>query len=175
MNNVISMKKFKSTSLLFLLIILFSSCSSAQKLQSEAPIKYGEVYCETWVAGVRGGGSGINLFIPLSKEAPKSVQLDSVYFRGKGTLLEKIEGEKTLYVGRFQTNFNQMQDIVMSSDPNEEYGNEAPNLDEKIPFELKDSECVVSYKNGDETKYFKIVNVIEKQPQHYPSAPPNKQ
>lgn len=168
------MKPFKNISILILVMTLFSNCSSAQKLQKKAPINYDGVYFQKWVAGIQGGGSGINLFIPTSNELPKSVELDSIYFQGKVTLLEKIEGEKTLYVGRFITDSNQKRDAIMSSDSKEEYGNQTPMLKEKIPFELKDSECVVSYKEGNETKYFKIENIIEKQPQHYPSAP-NKQ
>jgi hypothetical protein len=170
-NKAISMKLFKHIAFLIFLMSLLSNCSSAQKLQEKAPMGYGEVYCEKWVSGVQGGGSGINIFIPISNELPNSIQLDSVYFRGKGSKLEIIKGENTLYVGRFKTSFNQGQDMVMSSDPNDEYGNPVPILKEKIPFVLQDSECVISYKEGSDTKYFRIENIIEKQPQHYPSAP----
>lgn len=156
------------------MLSLFSSCTSAQKLQTESPINNAEVYFQKWVAGVKDGGSGIDLFIPLLNKLPKNVELDSVYFRGKSARLEKVEAENILYVGRFKTSFNQKPDIVMSSDPNEEYGNQLPILEKKSPFELKDSECVVSYKDGNGTKYFKIENIIEKQPQYFPSAP-NKQ
>jgi len=175
MNNVITMKHFKSTSIIFLLLVsLFSGCSSAQKLETKIPINYENVYCQKWVAGIKEGGSGINLFIPVSGEFPKSVQLDSVYFRGKVALLEKLEGEKLLFVGRFKTKFNQKSDANMATGSNEENDNQTLILHEKITSELKDSECVISYKEGKEIKYFKIEDVIEKQSQNYPSAP-NKQ
>jgi hypothetical protein len=173
-NAILVMASFKYIAIIMLHTFLFSSCSTAQKLLTKSPIEYDEVYFQKWAAGIKEGGSGMNLFIPIKKELSKSIQLDSVYFKGKGVLLQKIEGKKTAYVGRFKFNFNHKKDTTMSSVLNEEYGNQAPILKEKIPFDLKDSECVVSYKEGNETKYFKIENVIEKQPQNYPGVP-NKQ
>jgi hypothetical protein len=172
------MKPFSKTyfkSLLFVILVmsLFTNCSSAQKLQKNSPIIFGEVYYQSWVAGVEGGGSGINLFIPITKEVPQSIQLDSVYFRGKISKLEATNGELTLFVGRFLSEFNHKQDIIMNSDSNEEYGNQAPILQNKTPFDLKDSECVVSYIHGTKTKYFKIENIIQKQSEYYPTAPQN--
>lgn len=153
---------------------MFTNCSTAQRLQKSAPVSLGDVYCQKWVSGVQGGGSGLNLFIPGSKEMPQSIQLDSVYFRGKGTKLEKVQLDNVMYVGRFDNDFNQKKDIVMSHDSEEEYGNQAPLLDTKIPFDLKNSECVVSYKEGTETKYFKIENITQKQPEHFPNTKQNK-
>ena len=150
----------------------FSQCSSSQKLQENPPVTFGEVYFQRWNAGVKDGGSGINLFIPVTD---KSVVLDSVYFRGKSAKLETKPQSKMLYIGYFKTEFNQPKDIVMSSNPLDEYNNPLLIKKEKIPFALKDSECVVSYKDGQTTKYFKIENIIEKEAINYPSAPNNKQ
>lgn len=146
----------------------FSQCSSAQKLQTKAPTQFGDVYCQTWVAGIKGGGSGINIFIPVMD---KTIQLDSVYFRGKATKLEVNSSETPLYIGRFKTGFNEHKDIIMSSDSNEEYGNKLPEKAVKIPFDLKDDECVVSYIKDNKTLYYKISNVQQKEPLNYPSAP----
>lgn len=169
------MKTLKSFTILFSTICLFTSCSTAQKLQQEPPFHIENVYSQKWVAGIEGGGSGINLFIPISKEISQNIELDSVYFRGKGVKLELIKGEKPMYIGRFETDFNQKKDIIMSSDPNEEYGNEVLPMNNKIPFKLEDTECVVSFKDQGDIKYFKIENITEKPNQNYPSAPSNKQ
>ena len=167
------MKSYKNFSLLIILITLVSSCSTAQKLQTNAPTVLGEVYYQKWVSGVKGGGSGLNLFIPLQKELPKDIKLDSVYFRGQGTSLEKTQDGKMLYIGRFKTDFNQKQDIIMSEDSKEEYGNTLTIKHSKSPFDLKENECVVSYKSESKTYYFKIGDISEKQTQNYPSAPRN--
>lgn len=158
--------------MLLMIMTSFSQCSSSQKLQEKAPATFGEVYFQRWNAGIQGGGSGMNLFIPVTDN---NVVLDSVYFRGESTKLETKPQNKMLYIGYFKTEFNQPKDIVMSSNPLDEYNNLLLIKKEKIPFTLKDSECVVSYKDGQTTKYFKIENIIEKEAINYPSAPNNKQ
>lgn len=153
----------------------FSRCSSQKKLQDKAPMSIGDVYCQSWVGGIQGAGSGINIFIPAETLADKDVVMDSVYFRGKKVKLETKPQNSKLYIGRISTSFNKPKNIIMSSDGNAEYGNKLPEIPEKIPFDLKDNECVVSYKEGNKIKYFKIENVVEKMQQAFPSAPPNKQ
>ena len=149
----------------------FSQCSSSKQLDQKAPVVFGEVYCQKWVAGVQGGGSGMNIMIPVDSF---TIPLDSVYFRNKGAKLEKDEQSK-MYIGRFKNAQSNPKDIVMSSDPNAEYGNELPDISKGIPFELKENECVVSYEVDNTIKYFKIENVVEKEMIPYPTAPPNKQ
>lgn len=171
---------FKRISYLLAMLILmasFSQCSSAQKLQNEAPLTFGDVYCQKWVAGIQGGGSGVNLFIPTNLKTYDHQKLDSVYFRGQSAKLEiKESSSGLLYIGRFKSEFNQpKQDIVLSGDHKEEYTNQLPKKPIEIPFELKDDECVVSYRKDDKTLYFKISNIVQKAPLNYPSAPPNRQ
>ena len=161
-------KKIISVSLLSFIMLGFSQCSSTKMLQAEAPITVGKVYYQKWVAGVQGGGSGLNIFIPSNDV---SIVLDSVYFRGKAVKLETKIQDKSLYIGRFKSQFNQKQDLIMSSDSTAEYGNKLPIVEEQIPFELKPDECVVSYMDGNKTKYFRIGNVVEKATMHYPMSP----
>lgn len=160
--------------LLIMLVFMmsFSQCSSTKTLQEEAPIKIGKVYVQKWVAGIEGGGSGLYIFIPVSGA---SMTLDSVYFRGKATKLSIKYQNKNMYVGNFINQNKQNHDIIMSGDSKAEYGNKLPISKEPkpIPFELKDDECVISYIDGKKVKYFKIINIVEKQLIPYPSAPHN--
>ena len=168
--------KYLANLILFTFVLTcFTQCSSAQKLEKEIPFKIGSAYFQNWVAGIEGGGSGINIFIPIEGKSQDRIELDSVYFRGKASKLETKPNNPDLFIGRFSTVFNQKRDLIMSNKPNAEYGNEAQKINIKIPFDLKDDECVVSYKEGNKIKYFRIVNVVEKRPVQYPSAPPNKQ
>ena len=169
------MKLISNAFIMIIIMTSFSQCSSAQKLQKEAPVKIGTVYYQHWVAGIQGGGSGINLFIQTEGTLKDNIQLDSVYFRGNSAKFEVKPNNSTLFIGRFSLAANQKKDLIMSNKPKAEYGNELPKLKTKIPFELKENECVVSYKDGNKTKYFKIENVVGKQLQFYPSAPPRKQ
>ena len=145
----------------------FSQCSSAQKLQKKAPMTFGDVYAQKWVAGVKGGGSGINMFIPVNDN---TVVLDSVYFRNQVAKLE-FSKDQNMYIGRFLTEFNQPVDMIVSTDMKEESQNTLPIDTQKTPFELVDDECVVSYQSDDKTMYYKISNISVKEPVHYPSAP----
>ncbi|MCF6295171.1 MAG: hypothetical protein L3J25_05730 [Flavobacteriaceae bacterium] len=167
-----TIKQILAITLLFVVVVSFSQCSSTQKLQEKAPIMMGKVYCQSWIAGVEGGGSGLNIFILVTDN---SIVLDSVYFRGKAAKLELKQQDSMFYVGRFISGLNIKKDIIMSNEPYAEYGNEMPKTSIKIPFELKDDECVISYKEGKTTKYFKVDNIVEKDLIPYPNAPPNKQ
>ena len=169
------MKRFKSlVSLVIMLVFMasFSQCSSSKNLDDQAPTSFGKVYAQRWTAGVKGGGSGLSIYIPVNDA---SVILDSVYFRGRASLLETKPSSPNLFIGRFALDSNPPEDLIISSDPKDEINNKLPVKAEKIPFELKDDECVVSYKKNNETHYFKIDKVETKKPLNYPTAPPNRQ
>jgi hypothetical protein len=149
----------------------FSQCASTAKLEDKAPLEFGDVYYKEWSNPARYTGSGLNLFIPITSNTGNII-LDSIYFKDKQVKLEFVND--TLFVGRFETDKNKPLDIVMSSEPLAEYGNKAPKLSEKLPFELKGDECVISYKAGKKTKFFKISNIIKKQDKQtlYPASKP---
>jgi len=44
----------------------------------------------------------------------------------------------------------------------------------KYPFKLSGNECVISYIEDGETKYFKIVNVTEREGIYYENGPPSR-
>ena len=152
-------------------LVLFSSlilqCSSAQKMQKEAPISINRIEIQEWIAGIQGGGAGINMEIQVPEKT--TISLDSVFFRG---LRAKVVPARTNFVAKFVSPVNQNRDVTMSNNPNDEYGNKLPVIVQKSPFELENTECVISYKEGGTTKYFKYSNVIEKPRQDRPSAPP---
>lgn len=152
--------------------LLVSNCGSAQELQANVPLEIGEVYYQHWIAGIKGGGSGVNVFINVISNKNNMV-LDSVYFQGKVAKVDKVND--TLFVGRIKTNANQKNDLVMSSNPKEEYGNKVQLPSENYPFELTNHQCVISYKEGIETKYFKVESMTKRPLQAYPSAPRNKE
>jgi hypothetical protein len=157
---------------MLVLMVSLSHCTTAQKLQKKAPIEFGKTYAQEWVAGVQGGGSGINVFVPVKDT---SITLDSMFFRGQKVKLEFIQGEQALYVGRFLTDFNQSKGLILSSDMKEESKNKLPKLKEEMPFEFNDDECIISYHKGNQTLYYKISNIKMERPVHYPSTPQNRQ
>jgi len=167
-----SIKHILPIIVMLLLTASFLQCSTAQKLQKNAPIELGQVYAQKWVSGVKGNGSGINVFIPVKDTL---VVLDSMFFRGQKVKLEFKNGNQPFYIGRFRTNLNQKQDIILSSNMKEEAKNKLPILKENMPFEFNDDECVIIYQKENQTLYYKISNIKMEQPIHYPSAPLNGQ
>lgn len=160
----------KTFGLLILIVIMvsLSHCSSAQKLQKVAPTEFGETYYEQWVSGVAQGPSGLNIYIELKDE---SIQLDSVYFRGKVAKFEVKPANKLLFIGRFINESTEKRDVIMSSNMDREYGNTAPEIKTKIPFDLGQSECVVSYQYKDEIRYYKLTNIVKKESPGIPMSP----
>jgi hypothetical protein len=168
------MKTFNNIILILVICgitVSFSNCQSSQKLKNPTSLKIGEVYYENWEAGVQDIGSGYTIFIPILNY-PKNITLDSVYFKGNKAKLEFKNN--TVFVGRFKTTTNKKQDIIMSNEPYAEYANKVPVLPEKIPFELKDDECIVSYLVEEEIKYFKIEGIVRKAYILYQTVPSNK-
>ena len=69
-----------------LFLILVTSCSSQDKVIKESAIV---ASYQGWVAGVRGGGSGINFYIDLKSELPANIELKKLIFRGYEVPFEK--------------------------------------------------------------------------------------
>ena len=163
------MKNLISSSFAFLAILIFSHCSSAQKMQQNIPFSIQNVYYQKWAAGIEEAGSGMNLYIQLESELIQGIKIDSVYFRGISTKLINSTNNPLLYEGRFTNKINNKKDIIMSGDPIEEFGNEIPFQNKSFPFELEDNECVISFWQDHVKKYFKIYDVKERQEIHYPT------
>lgn len=148
-------------------ILGFSQCGSSQKLigAKEAPFRLGEVRSEAWTLANNSLAKGTNLFFPL--EDGKQIMLDSVYYQGRATKLKKIKRDSyVVFIGVFEDPVK--PDMIMHEDATREAGNMPPPLRAKIPFELKDDEAVVSFKEGDVVKYLKVTGIMPSTPVEYP-------
>ena len=146
--------------LMFFVMISFLQCSSSKNIQNKAPFKIGEVFYHKSSSENKEGYSGTTIYVHII-DKPNNITLDSIYFMKQSVQLE--QQSETLFTGRLKT-AKIKSDIIMSSDPYAEYGNQAPMLRKKIPFKLNENECVISYHYKNETAYFKIDNVHEKEP-----------
>ncbi len=145
---------------MFVIMAVFSHCATGKQLETNLPFGIGDVYYQERVADVKGGGSGVTIFITL-QENPNNIMLDSVYFQGKEAKLEFVND--TVYMGRLESKTALKNDIIMSIEPHAEYGNKAPRIPNKPRFELKEDECIVSYKTSNKVKYFKIGKINKKE------------
>lgn len=150
-------------------MMLFTQCATTQ-VDSKPPVAIVDAYAESWVAGVRGGGSGTNVFVTVSE----AMALDSLYFRGKTAKLRPLQLSKNHgYVARFSNSANSERDLVMHSDPKKEYGNTVAveRNSNTFPFQIKPNQAMVSYQKGKQIRYFLIENISTRKSKEFPSAP----
>jgi len=132
---------------------LFSNCAGNKNLQEKAPAKIGKAY-------MQNTQNGFELYIPVKAIQSERVSLDNVYFRGRKAALQIHPQHPGMYYAQFET---AKDDMIMSSDPKEEYGNKAPAKIEKIPFELNKDEAIIEFTQDGKMKYYKIEDITERQ------------
>lgn len=164
------MSILKQISVFFLLVVFtisFSQCSStkhAMKVSETILIEntaQPKAYYQKWVAGVQGGGSGIDVYIHKSLLAQKTA--DSIYFRGKITAAKSTNN---MYVGYFKDEVNHF-----SQEPETNTETAKFDTENTFPFHLKSNEAVLSYTEAGIVKYVKLEGLLKKQSPDYPSAP----
>ncbi|MFO7720241.1 MAG: hypothetical protein R6W85_07360 [Gillisia sp.] len=132
--------------------VLLSSCASNKDLQERSPAQFDQPYFTS-------NTNSLELFIPVKAIQPNRISLDSVYFRGMKSPLELDSAKTGVYMAYFSTG---NKDLIMSSDPAEEYANMMPQMPVKVPFELKEDEAVVVFKENNKRKYYKITGIKER-------------
>lgn len=156
------------------LFAVLTSCSSQKKLVTNVPFTIGDGYCQEWTGGKEESGKGILVKIPVSEM--EGYTLEGIYFRGQmsSVSMEEKNGQKYA-VANLQKLSNAKPDIVMHADPKQEVGNQPPRMKNKeeldFPFELKDSEAVLSFSKKGKTKYCKVSGIKDKAAMIYPSKP----
>lgn len=120
-----------------------------------------KAYYQNWVAGVRGGGAGTDVYI--HKSVLKEKKVDGIYFQNKVSKLAPPKEPNVFYVAHFKRAINQQE---MSGLPHNDQ-----KSDSEFPFELKYNEAVISYITEGKTSYFKLTNIVKKESLDYPSAP----
>ncbi len=138
------------------ILLGFSQCKNTKEISyktvKKTPFKISKATYNEWVAGVKGGGSGVNVILNISNIDTAKTTINYFYFRGQKTT---IEIKNSLYIGRFSNSVNQQKELIMSSETSDEYGNQAPVKKEQFPFNLKDNEVIINYKHKGKLYFFK--------------------
>lgn len=132
--------------------VLLSGCGSNKELQQRSPAQFDQSYFSSTT-------NSLQLFIAVKAIQLNRISLDSVYFRGMKSPLELDSENPGVYTAHFNTG---NKDLIMSSDPAEEYANKMPQMPVKVPFELKQDEAVVVFKDNNKRKYYKITGIKER-------------
>ena len=162
--------KTKSLALLILFSI-FSNCKAFDPLtlQKTSPFILSQTpYYQAWISGMPGGGSGINVFIPI--EEAMNFRLDSLHFRGQR--VKAVYQNKSIFAC-FEINDNQNKDIILNKDVLDEADNSLLSNIDRSPFSLKHNACILSYQVKNKRYYYKVEDLQQKPSIGYPSAPTN--
>ncbi len=142
---------FSSLSVLFV-FTLFTGCGSNQKLQKKAPANFQQAYYTK-------DASAIKLFIPVSAIQTERVTLNSVYFQDRKADLEFDNNHPGVYVATFPIG---KQDLIMSSDPKDEYENKVRAVPQEAPVEIKDDEAILVFTERGDIKFYKIKGIEQR-------------
>ena len=141
-----------------LFLILVTSCSSQDKVIKESAIV---ASYQGWVAGVRGGGSGINFYIDLKSVLPANIELKKLIFRGYEAPFEKQDNLH--FQAMIKTSGNQQK---FDGDDSQIY------TSPKNALTLAENEAILIFsKNGKEIRQT-IKEVKQKPMLLYPSVKP---
>jgi len=153
---------FRFLSIIFLFFIV-SSCGSSgiKDLEKNPPFTISEGYYQNWVAGVKEGGSGTNVYI-IFKDFSEDITIQDIYFSNKKVKAKNSPENPKQYSGYFK---NELRDVIMDSNPQKEAQNTPPQT---VLFDLQANEAVVSYLSNGKIKFYKISGLKEKQTLAYP-------
>ena len=124
-------------------------------------------YFQTWVAGVEGGGRGIDVFLPVKDL--NNITPDSIHFRGQRA---KAVYKNQMIVGHFSSPQNQPKDVILSNEPFAETNNQLLPIADHSAFELEHNACVLSYILENKHYYHKITDLTQRTSISYPKSPP---
>lgn len=155
----IVMKTIKNISLILalpLVIISFAQCASNKpfKLQKTTPFNINEAVSQQYLGG-RQGNKGEKITISISGDS--DIILNNLFY--KNSILKLQKNENGDYTTKLVTSTGKHH--IMHENPQEEYGNKAPVIDDNIPFKLTEKEAVISYLKDGTTFYYKIDNLTK--------------
>jgi len=137
-------------------IITLTQCASTQKMNTIMPSEIKNPYFKNWNTD---DTRGFTIYIPIEENS--TMVLENAYFRQKKIKLEK-DPTQSMYLGKY-TFPKTKNDMVMSGNPKKEYGNTLPGDIQRIPYKIKDNQCVVEYTKDANKVHFKIENLAKKE------------
>ncbi|CAM1344019.1 hypothetical protein [Tenacibaculum amylolyticum] len=149
--------KFLKILSLPLLLITMTKCAS-YKLETNPPFKVVSATYAQFVGGRPESPGGTDIKVVYTADA--KITFDRIFYKNQDAKIgyDEIGGQKSI-TAKFSSPSVKNKDMQMHNDPAKEYGNTPPSTDKKSPFQLKDNEIVISYIQGNKTKYYKVSNL----------------
>lgn len=140
-----------------LIMLLFVACSGAKnqyKIEKKPIMMLKEAYYQSYVAGVRGGGSGINIFLELDRKNSNEVELNGLYFRKKYTALKPQGSNKYQAYIKGKSNWKTDEEVFVFK--NQKKKIKESKKEEEFPFTLDVNEAIIAFVHKGKLKYAKV-------------------
>ncbi|MEN8188057.1 MAG: hypothetical protein ABFR05_13100, partial [Bacteroidota bacterium] len=146
------LKKIYKLLLIIILVFSFNQCKTKDMVQKNLPFTINEKTIQKWVGG-KEGSNGLIISIKGSTISD-NIYFKIMYYKSfEENIVADFQG------GNFTLNSNfafVKKDMKMTNEPLGEYGNEAPQLGNSNPFNLKENEVVILYTIAGKEYYHKI-------------------
>jgi len=154
------MKVSKSICVQFTLAVLsviVFGCKS-QSLETSAPFDIYEKTYFYWADSKKGTeGTTIRL---AGRTQSLNISFSKLYFQNhEYTIVPQFNSQGFIIEGTY-SKFRK-KEMIMHRDPAEEFGNEIPQIEKKIPFDLENDEAILLYSINGMEGYHKIKGIKE--------------
>ena len=144
---------------ILLVLYLISSCAPTTSIMAERSTNIEQAYYEKWVAGIRGGGKGMNFYLDLNAPFSKHSQLKKLIFRGYEVDFIKIDDLH--YTASI---------ITADNSDGEENSHQTVKPSPQVKSKLTDNEALFLFEYDGKPAQQKYNKVLEKAMLLYPVA-----
>jgi len=164
----------KNAIYLLLLTVLLISCGSKKSLETTAPFSLGEAYGQKWSVDDRPAAKGYEVVVTILSLTEEKATLKNLYHQGKMSPVRiELRDIGTVAVAEFgpSTSTNTASDTISVSSKKEKRSKKDKKAENEVfPFELTETQAVISYLQKKKIKYYKVDGVQRKLPVSYPNA-----
>ncbi len=155
-------------------LLLLAGCSSQKKLETSVPFSLGEIYAQKWMVEDNFKESGYEVIIPIMSLDENEAIIQNLYHRGKMVDL-RIELRETGMVALAEYSKEDLlkKDILVPEPMRKKKSKNSKKM-ELFPFELQETEAVLSYLQNDKVKYVKLAGIRQNPVMLYPSLKARK-
>lgn len=150
----------------FIFLMSFFMLQGCVAQKKKVVINIEKASYQSWVAGIRGGGSGLNFTINLKSPVPQNIEFTKLYFKNKEAKSTKISDTEYRFAFVGEANFERDINQAVSDDPKPQNKVVTP------PVKINEGEALLEYVQAGKKYFLKINKVEEKEMLAYPSARP---
>ncbi|MFS4492800.1 hypothetical protein [Maribacter sp. 2308TA10-17] len=160
--------------LLLICGLVFAGCSSQKKLETTAPFNLGEVYAQKWLIEDNLKDSGYEVIIPIMSLDENEAVLQNLYHKGKMVDLSMELRDGGIIALAEYTKEDLLKKAILVPENFKKRSKKNSKKRELFPFELQETEAVLSYLQNDKVKYVKLSGIRQNPTVVYPSLKARK-